>query len=85
MKHLKQTFISTKKVELDIRAKDRKKEKSIRKSILDILATTYGIHTSSYHGGDMEGPSIRKFETKGRKAFKNIAKYLLSINQSENF
>ena len=84
--NLRQTFNATKKVESEIRGMRGKKEKAIRNSILDRLGSLYGITMSSYHGGDMEGPSIRKLMAKGRDVFQNILTFLTTtVERSENF
>ena len=40
---------------------------------------------SSYHGGEMEGPSVRRLMCNGKEVFSAIETFLLDTNISENF
>ena len=83
MKNLKETLASTKKVEQNVRTKRGKKSKSVGNSILGVLGTNYGIYMSSYHRGDMEGPSIRKLMRQGREVFQSVVEHILSMERSK--
>jgi hypothetical protein len=73
LKGRKVAFAEAKKVETDVRSKRGRKDKSARQGVLDVLHSKYSVEMSKYHGGDMEGPSVRKLKASGVDAFGSIA------------
>jgi hypothetical protein len=76
LKGRKVALAEAKKVETDVRSKRGRKDKSVRQGVLDVLQSKYKVEMSKYHGGDMEGPSVRKLMASGVDAFGSIAEYL---------
>ena len=62
--------------ETEIRKKRGRGEKPLRRGIEDTIFADYNVSMSSYHGGDMEGPSARRLMGDGEKIFPNIAEYI---------
>ena len=83
-KKLCESYHSLKKNETAIQGERGKRNKPICQGILDLMSSTYGIQMSSYHGGEMEGPSTRLLMTKGREVFHSIAMYLLDCDKSQD-
>ena len=69
-------------MEAIVRCRRGKEEKSIRQGILDLMSSNYNIKMSSYHGGEIEGPSVRKVMYLGPEVFTSIYQYFQSSNLS---
>ena len=64
------------KNEKELRKNRGRKEKILRVSILEDVFKTFNVIPSSYHGGDMEGPSIRRAMENGIDMFEAVAKHI---------
>jgi hypothetical protein len=62
--------------ETEVRKKRGQGEKPLRRGIEETIFGDYNVSMSSYHGGDMEGPSARRLMGDGEKIFPNIAEYI---------
>ena len=67
--------------EAECRKKRGHKERSIHERIEKEIFVKYHVKFSSYHGGDMEGPSIRGLMANGDDLFHDIAE-LVKVNKS---
>ena len=82
LKIAKTTFEAALQNEKTVRGKRGRKEKSIRQMILPMFENC-NTQMSSYHGGDMEGPSIRRLMQKGTDVFGDIATEIIA--EKNNF
>ena len=67
--------------ERQVRSQRGKKDKPLREEIIHLLWTVHNISMSSYHGGDMEGPSCRRLTGDGERIFDNIAECIKNSNK----
>jgi hypothetical protein len=69
----------SKKVEAALRKSIGKKDKTVRAWIEHEIFVLFKVSFSKYHGGDMEGPSIRIIMQRGPEIFGEIASYLKTV------
>ena len=69
--------------ERELRKKRGKMEKPLHVAIEMDIFPKYNINCSNYHGGAMEGPSIRRLMMKGQEVFDDISSFLKSSMAQE--
>jgi len=79
LKTLKLALQSAETKEGDLRKSLGKKERPVKKGIEEDIFTKYKVEFSKYHGGAMEGPSIRLMMQNGADLFRDIATYIGNI------
>lgn len=79
LKAAKQACTEAERKEAELRKLMGKKEKSVRHHIEHEIFPKFNVEFSKYHGGDMEGPSIRRVMQNGTKLFGEIETYLIEV------
>jgi hypothetical protein len=76
VKELRKAHTDAKKMEGEVRKARGRKEKALRNGLEQYVLTDYFVVVSSYHGGDMEGNSIRRLMGRGTDIFGEVSTFI---------
>ena len=73
---LREAFMATKKIETNVRKARGRREKALRNGLEQHIFKDFFVTVSSYHGGDMEGNSVRRLMGQGTAIFEEVATFV---------